>query len=110
MVIVINCCIKSLLSVLMLHISKVANATADGGDTKSHKVLVWLHIQLKIQRSEHTGGLKEMMSKVEVEKPMRTSMLLIPSPAWCPLIASFGSMGGGFKGAFIDSSGSAGGF
>ena len=41
---------------------------------------------------------------------MRTSMLLIPSPAWCPLIASFGSMGGGFKGAFIDSRGSAGGF
>ena len=64
MVIVINRRIKSLLSVLMLHISKVANATADGGDTESHKVLVWLHIQLKIQRSEHTGCLKEMTSKV----------------------------------------------
>lgn len=64
LVIVINCCVKSLLSVSVLHVSKVANATADGSNSKGHEVLVWLHIQLEIQRSEHTGGLKARMSKL----------------------------------------------
>ena len=65
LVIVINCCIKSLLSVLALHVSKVANTTANGGDAKGHEILVGLHIQLKVQRSEHTRGLKVRMSKVK---------------------------------------------
>ena len=41
---------------------------------------------------------------------MGTSMLLIPSPAWCPLIASLGSIGGGFEAAFMESRGSTEGF
>ena len=37
-------------------------------------------------------------------------MLLIPSPAWCPLIASLGSTSGALAGAFMESIGSTRGF
>ena len=87
LVIVINCCVKSLLSVSVLHVSKVANATADGSNSKGHEVLVWLHIQLEIQRSEHTGGLKARMStlsgKSQWEPPCSWFHLLL-GVLWLP--------------------------